>query len=458
MRSVLLSSLLVLSPALVLSQSAERASLARDMDSIIVAEMNLRKWPSVTAFIVRGNDTILAKAYGQADIELGVPARIDGVYWIGSVTKQMVASAILRLAERGVLSLDDSIGKWVPELPEWWRGVGMRELLWHTSGIPSYTGQLRSAFALVRPFGTADSALALARDIPPDFARGTQMLYNNTGYVLLGRVLEVISGKPLGAAMRDELFTPLEIDELSYCDVQSLVPGRVGGYQRVGSQVRRAVLWWPDMAHGAGALCGTVGGLMAWSQALHGGRVLTGNRYAQMIAPGRLADGSELRYGMGLMRVDVAGRRALQHSGGISGFTTWLAYLPDDSLHIAMTVNLFVPTERPSLAGVKLVERILGRRSAPTGVSLSATTRDAVTGTYGTAPLTAVVRRDSDELILWSPGAAPRALVYRGFSEGAERFVAADGALVAFVRRGEGGPVHQVRVDGGSSYLVMDRK
>jgi len=456
-----LSGVLTLLPVATGAQTGDRASLRRALDSIVVAEMAARQWPAVAVLMVRGRDTILARAYGKADIELDVPARLDGVYWIGSVTKQFVIAMVLRLAERGVLSLDDTVGKWVPDLPVAWRGAGMRDLAWHTSGIASYTGQPRSPLALVKPFTTADSALAIVRDLPPDFTRGSQMLYNNTGYVLLGRVIEKATGKSLGVALRDELFVPLGLTRTSYCDLAAVVPGRVTGYSRVrtetGSEVRRAVLWWPDMAHGAGALCGTVGDLITWSRALHGGRVVSPASYATMTTPGRLSDGTALRYGMGLLLTEVAGRRAIQHTGGIAGFTTWLAYLPDDSVHIAMTLNLIAGSERPSLAGVKLVERVLGAKLVA-AVALGATTRSAVTGTFGSAPRVAVVKDDSTGLTLTMPGTAPVSLAYRGADGTAERFVTTEGAVVRVERTGGVEKFTRLRVDGGSSHLIFERR
>lgn len=436
--------------------SRSRAALARSLDSIVTAEMAARRWPGVAVLMVRGTDTILHTAYGQADLELGVPARADGVYWIGSVTKQFVTAAIMRLAERGALSLEDSVGRWLPSVPWWWRGTTLRELMWHTSGIPSFTGAPKAALALVTPRHTADSALALVRDLPPDFARGTQMLYNNTGYVLLGRVIEAVRGQPLGTALGDELFAPLGLASLHYCSLERLVPGRVTGYDRVQDSVRRAVLWWPDMAAGAGALCGTVADLVRWSQALHGGRVLSPASYAQFIAPGLLSDGTPLRYGMGVLLTEVAGRRAIQHTGGIAGFTTWLAYLPDDSLHVAMTVNLFVGSERPSLAGVKLVNRVLGALPPAAATPLDDGLRRAVAGRYAEGGRAAVVADSDGRLTVSVLGGAAQPLTYRGTVGGVERFTTADGLIMDATRSGDG--VARLRVDGGSFSLSLARQ
>lgn len=436
--------------------SKPRAALVRALDSIVTAEMAVRQWPSVAVLVVRGTDTILHKGYGQADVELGVPARADGVYWIGSVTKQFVTAAVMRLAERGALSLDDSVGRWLPAVPWWWQGTTLRELMWHTSGIPSYTGAPRAPVALVTPRKTVDSTLALVRDLPPDFPRGTQMLYNNTGYVLLGQVVEAVRKQPLGDALRDELFTPLGLASLHYCSVERLTPGRVTGYNRVADTVRRAVLWWPDMAAGAGALCGTVADLVKWSQALHGGRVLTPASYAQFTAPGHLADGTPLRYGMGVLLTDVANRRAIQHTGGIAGFTTWLAHLPDDSLHVAMTVNLFAGSERPSLAGVKLVERVLGPRPLVGMARPDDALRRALVGRYADGARTAVVTDAGGALQAALLGGAPQALVYKGRINGRERFTTADGVIVEAEPAGDA--IARLRVDGGSFYLLLPRR
>jgi hypothetical protein len=301
-----------------------------------------------------------------------------------------------------------------------------------------------------------DSTLALVRDLPPDFARGTQMLYNNTGYILLGQVVEAARKQPLGDALREELFAPLGLASLHYCSVERLTPGRVTGYNRQGDTVRRAVLWWPDMAAGAGALCGTVADLVKWSQALHGGRVLSPASYAAFTAPGRLADGTPLRYGMGVLLTDVANRRAIQHTGGIAGFTTWLAHLPDDSIHVAMTVNLFVGSERPSLAGFKVVERVLGQRPL-VGMALpSETLRRELAGRYADGPRAAVVTDSAGALTAALLGGAPQPLVYKGTFGDRERFTTADGIIVEAERTD--GAISRLRVDGGSYYLLLSKR
>ena len=441
-------------PIVARGQATDRATLTRALDSIVTAEMAARQWPSVAVLMVRGRDTIVNRAYGKADLELDIPARVDGIYWIGSVTKQFVIAEVLRLAERGVLSMDDTVGRWLPNEPEAWRGTTMRQLAWHTSGIPSFTGQPRSMAALIRANSPVDSALALVRGVPFDFPRGSQMLYNNTGYLLLGRIIEEATHKSLGEALRDDLFVPLGLAHTSYCSLTQLVPNRVGGYARTATGVQRAILWWPDMAHGAGALCGTVGDLVKWSQALHGGRVLSPASYALMTAAGRLNDGTELRYGMGLLRTEVAGRRAFQHTGGIAGFTTWLAYLPDDSVHIAMTLNLIAGSERPSLAGVKVVERVLGPKGSAPATVIDPKARAALAGTYGKAPLQVTVRDTAGHLTMQMGGGPPAALVHRGN----DRFESDNGGTVLrFERPAAGAAARRLRFDGGSMYLIFDR-
>lgn len=441
------------------AQPTTRATLKATLDSIITAEMAARKWPSLAVMLVKGRDTILHTAYGKADIELDVPARADGIYWIGSVTKQFVAAEILLLAERGALSLDDSVGRWVEGLPVAWRGTGLRELLWHTSGIPSYTGAPRARVELIRAYNPVDSTLALVRDLPPDFPRGSNMLYDNTGYILLGKVIEAASKKTLAAALKDDLWTPQGLTSLSYCTTTGLVPNRVTGYARTAAGVERAVLWWPDMAAGAGALCGTVADLVHWSEALHGGKVLSPASYRTMTTPGHLADGTPLRYAMGLLTTEVAGHRAIQHTGGIAGFTTWLAWLPDDSIHVAMTVSLMAGGERPSLAGVKVIARLVGDRTDRTALATTPALRKALAGAYGTTvPYMVTVREDSTGALVLQQGAAATPLAYKGAAGLVERFTLGDGTLVHFDRPRKDAPPTRVRVDGGSSYLVMPRQ
>jgi CubicO group peptidase (beta-lactamase class C family) len=433
---------------------ASRAALLATIDSMVADEMAERKWPGATLLLVRGRDTIVARAYGQADLELGVPARADGVYWAGSVTKQFVAALVLKLAQRGVLTLDDTVGRWLPETPASWRGVTLRQLLWHTSGIRSYTGAPGAGAALVRPGVTSDSMLALVRALPFDFTVGTQMYYNNSGYLLLGQIVERATARPLADALRDVLLAPLGMTRSAYCDLRALVPGRVSGYGRTREgRVERAVLWWPDAAHGAGALCSTVGDLVTWSQALHGGRVLDPASYRTMTTPGRLADGTPLRYAMGMSLVEVAGRRAYQHTGGIAGFTAWLAHLPDDSLHVAMLVNLIAGSERPSGVGERIVARVLGRIEPPAPArAIGASDAAAYVGTYGTSPVQVRVEQREGGLALVQ-GQVAQPLAWQGGR--AFRL----GTDIAVFERADGrAPAHRLRLDRGSSYLLLDRQ
>jgi CubicO group peptidase (beta-lactamase class C family) len=185
------------SPAL--GQTPSRTALARTIDSLATSTLVEGPVAGISIAVVRGRDTVVMKGYGFADVENDVPATAATVYRIGSITKQFTASDVMRLIEQGRLSLDDSIGKHMPTLPVAWRGVKIRQLLNHTSGIPSYTSAGPKWATRMRLELPHDTLIGIIANDPMDFPVGSQWRYNNTGYYLLGMLIERITGQPYGA-------------------------------------------------------------------------------------------------------------------------------------------------------------------------------------------------------------------------------------------------------------------
>src|SRR5215210_6821340 len=188
--------------------------------------------PGAAALVVKDGKTVLRKGYGLANLELAVPIQPDMVFEIGSVTKQFTAAAILKLAERGLLSVDDDITKHLPDYPTHGQKITINHLLTHTSGIPSYTG-LPEWLPRVREDLKVEQLVAMFKDKPLEFAPGERWAYNNSAYILLGAVIEKVSGKTYEDFIEQEIFKPLGMTRSSYGHNTEVVPGRVSGYDKL---------------------------------------------------------------------------------------------------------------------------------------------------------------------------------------------------------------------------------
>jgi CubicO group peptidase (beta-lactamase class C family) len=320
------------------AQRPSRTALQRTVDSLVAHAMAEGPVAGMSVAVIRGKDTVVMKGYGLADVENDVPATAHTVYRIGSITKQFTAAAVMQLVEQNKLALDDTIGKFLPTLPASWRGTPIRLLLNHTSGIPSYTSAGPRWFSKMRLDLPHDSLLAIIAADSMDFARGSQWRYNNTGYYLLGMLIEKVTGRSYAEVVRDQLAQPLGLRSTMYCETRAIIKHRAQGYQPTPDDklVNADPL---SMTHpfAAGALCSTVGDLVAWQRALAAGRIVKPASYTAMTTPEGSAKGAG--YGYGLAMDTLGGRARVQHGGGINGFNTMLMYYPADTLTIAVFAN-----------------------------------------------------------------------------------------------------------------------
>jgi CubicO group peptidase (beta-lactamase class C family) len=319
------------------AQRPTRAALQRTVDSLVANALTEGPVAGMSVAVVRGRDTVVMKGYGFADVENDVPATAQTVYRIGSITKQYTAAAVLQLVEQNKISLDDSLGKHLPAAPAGWRKVPIRQLLNHTSGIPSYTSAGPRWMSRMRLDLPHDSLIGIVAGDSMDFAPGSQWRYNNTGYYLLGMLLERVTGRSYADVVRDQLVAPLGLTATMYCGTRPLIKRRAQGYQVADEKLVNADPLSMSQPFAAGALCSTGGDLIAWQRALAAGRVVKQASYASMTTP----EGAAVRshYGYGLASDSLAGRPRVQHGGGINGFNSMLMYFPSDTLSIAVLAN-----------------------------------------------------------------------------------------------------------------------
>jgi CubicO group peptidase (beta-lactamase class C family) len=435
------------------SAQTDRAHWGAAVDSIAGAALATGHVAGMSIGVVRGADTITLRGYGKADLELDVPTPDRAVYEIGSVTKQFTAAAILQLAEQHKLSLDDEITKYFPTYPLRGYHLTVRRLLDHTSGIKGYTEIPEFEKIMARSL-PRDSVVAMFSSKPFDFPPGDAMAYSNSAYFLLGLIIEKVSGQTYEQYVRQHLFEPAGMRDTRYCSTSTVVPRRAHGYDVRNDTLRLAAyidMTWP---YSAGALCSTAGDLIAWTQALHGGRLYSAASYHEMITPGALNDGTVIRYAKGLALDSVDGHRRISHGGGIPGFLTQLSYFPDDSLIVVVLLNTAGPVS-PEAISRSIVDVILGVRSRPS-VAFHGRLQDYV-GTY------AGVARGGERVVHIAVDSTGHGLVYSAAHQPAEALSYSgadtfdhDETNLTFVRAN--GHVTKLRVDEVYGYNTFTRR
>ncbi len=322
-------------------------SLGADkVDEFIKAEMDKRQIPGVALTIVRAGHEARTATYGLANLELKSPVRPETVFEIGSLTKQFTAACILLLAQEGKPSVDDKIGKHLADIPSGWSNITIRHLLTHTSGLRNYTGH--EGFELSKQLTQVQFIKTLGA-LSPDFAPGEQAKYCNSGYNLLGFIIENISGKNYWAFLAERIWGPLGMSSATNRDPALIVPHRADGYIRKNGALRNRDGDLTDV-FSAGAIVSTIGDLAKWNAALEIDKLLNASSRAQWWTPARLNDGKATPYGFGWRIAEFQGHKNLGHSGSTSGFSASLQRFPDDKLTVIVLCNSDEPNFATALA------------------------------------------------------------------------------------------------------------
>ena len=310
--------------------------------------------PGATAIIVQEDEALFRGAYGMADIELGVAMTPGHILRVGSLTKQFTAAAIMLLSEQGKLSLDDPLSKYLPDYPTHGHRITIEHLLAHTSGIFNYTS-LPTFFSDNADKDISTEALiAKFENAPMDFAPGDATNYSNSAFVLLGAIIEKISGQSYAEFMQDNIFSPLNLTN-TRIGSSGIIYGRAEGYERTpDGGYKNATPLSMTQAHAAGAIISTVDDLARWHAALTGGELLDESSYQRMITPFVLNSGEPGPFGYGFRIGTVRGQQVIQHSGSINGFSSFALWLPEQEIYIALLTNRIRMTPSPQTVATKL--------------------------------------------------------------------------------------------------------
>ena len=407
--------------------------------------------PGAAVLVVQDGKPVLRKGYGMAELELGVPISPDMVFRVGSVTKEFTAACVLKLVEAGRLALDDPVEKYLPDFPTGGRRVTIEQLLTHTSGLRSYT-DTPEWFGHMREDRSPREVQALFEGEPFDFEPGTRWHYDNSGYVLLGEILEKVTGKPYADLVNETIFRPLGMRDTRYGSDAPIVPKRVAGYQKTPDGIGVGVINAPFLSmtqpYAAGALVSTVDDLARWHRALDAGAVLKPESLRRMWTPVRLPDGSDTRYGFGWIVWSLDGHPVVEHGGGINGFQSANLRLPDDRILVLVLSNCGGCADPRALA-LSAATLLAGRPWAdrPT-TKLATATLDRYAGTYRDADGDDwVVEREDGHLVV-SAGrrwrafpASPDTFFFRNAVREIRFVIGPDGAVTGMEIDEKAGPV-----------------
>ncbi len=421
------------------------ACLAQDnlsrMDQVIQSYVSNKQFMG-SALVARDGTIVLSKGYGFANLEWEVPNSPTTKFRLGSITKQFTAACILLLEERGKLKIDDPVKKYMPDAPAAWDKVTLFNLLTHTSGIPSFTGFPDYGSTEAIPT-TPEKLVARFRDKPLEFQPGEKWNYSNSGYVLLGYLIEKISQQSYSQFVQENIFNPLGMMDSGYDSNSAVILHRASGYTPGPKGVMNTGFIDMSIPFSAGGLYSTTEDLLRWERGLMGGKLLSPASLQKMTTP------FKNDYALGLAVRTVNGHRLIEHGGGIEGFNTELAYYPDDRLTVVVLANLNgqAPEEIASKLAALLHGETVVLPSERKEVSISPAVLAKYVGSYELAPGFDIVMTLEDGHLMTQATGQPKFPV---FAESETKFfLKVVDARLEFFENEKGDVTHLVLHQGG---------
>ncbi|MGD0473217.1 MAG: serine hydrolase domain-containing protein [Candidatus Velthaea sp.] len=328
--------------------------LAATIDTIVTAALERQHLPGISLAVARAGEILFAGGFGYRNVGEALPADADTIYSIASISKQFTAAAIMRLAERGLLRIDDPVDRYFPQNPYGDR-VTLRHLLTHTSGIPDYF-PLEELDRLAFTEASPGEIIQCVAHRGATFAPGAEYQYCNTGYVMLGAIIERVANQSYAHYLQTNFFDPLEMTRTGVDDTPAIHRNLAIGYTSfVLGPWELARDYHPTWEFATGGLYSTVLDVLKWNRALRSGRVVGAASLALMTARARLGNGQSLDYGFGLSVNDVDGLQEIRHTGGLPGISTDNATYPGAGIDIVAFVNhdscsMYATVVRPILA------------------------------------------------------------------------------------------------------------
>lgn len=331
-------------------------NLERELDNLF-SERYPENSPGAAVLIAKDDQIVYRKSFGMANMELGVKMKPENVMQIASITKQFTSVSILLLLEQGKLNLQDPLSKFITDYP---RGneITLHHLLNHSSGIESYTNipEMRMKMRLDL---TPEELINSFKDLPLQFNPGEQYSYSNSGYILLGYIIEKVSGLTYEAFIKKYIFDQVGMQHSYYASAYTIFQGKANGYQIFEGNIENAEFMSPTIPYAAGSLLSTIDDLFLWNKAMHHNTLISEKTKQLAFTNHPLNNGKNSNYGYGWFVNEIEGKTTLEHTGGINGFTASGIYLPSSNMYAIVLSNLD-DGRGPESANIKAISLLLG--------------------------------------------------------------------------------------------------
>lgn len=305
----------------------------------LFAAVTQKPSPGAAVMVIQDGKVVHKKGYGLANVELGVPCTAQTKFRIASLTKAFTAMAAMILHEKGLFRLDDSIDKYLPDFPNGAK-ITIRQLLTHTSGVQEPAPKPDQFDPLPVTNTPLEKRYAMCRDEPLEFEPGTKWSYTNAGYIVLGCLLEKVTGQSYEQIMAENIFKPLGMTNTNCDRTDAIVPGRAAGYCREGEGYRNASYFDTSVFGPAGCLYSTIEDMILWDQALGGGKLVKADLLAQAFSPAKLSDGSPVaHYGFGWVLGKHRGLDEVRATGMMPGFEAQIIRIPSQRFSVVVLSN-----------------------------------------------------------------------------------------------------------------------
>jgi len=372
--------------------------LILSIDSILNSNY-LPDEPGAAIIITKGGKEIYAKGFGMANLELEVPMKSEMIFRLGSITKQFTAVSILLLEERGKLDITDDIRKYLPDYPTHKKVITIENLLTHTSGIPSFTS-FPNSHEIEQTKLTTSEILDLFKDKPLEFEPGERYSYSNSGYDVLGAIIESVSGITYEEFVETEIFGKLGMHNSFYDRPEEIVKNKILGYDKDSLGYKRADYMTMCAPFSAGGLRSNVHDLAVWNNAIHDGRLISVENLARAFIPFKLNSGEMSNYGFGWSSNLFLGHQLYHHDGGIFGFSTSGFYFPKEDIYIAILSN---NTSSDPVYLNFLISSIILDEEINGSVKIDTNKIDEYSGIYEYNDNSIVISSDSSGLLIDAP-------------------------------------------------------
>ncbi|MDP2561370.1 serine hydrolase [Psychrobium sp. 1_MG-2023] len=369
--------------------------------------------PGVAVWLEQSNKLVFSDAIGLANIETRQSLETAQVFQIGSASKQFTAAAVLQLIERDKLSLQSTLGEFIPSLPAAYSSVTIESVLSHTSGLPNYNSD-----AAIRAewdsSASLEQVITTISQMPVANTQGEHYQYSNTGYVLLGKVIEVVSGMSFADHMKKYIFSPLQMNS-SFVIEKGFSSGQVTGYSEAkggANQFIKPMKVDRSWIHASGAIASTLEDMSRWHRAITTGQVVSVKNFKRMTTKAKLNSGEEINYGFGFDIYPIRDQHSISHQGWVPGFMTWSIHFPESDLYgVAFSNN---DTVHPGQVLLDMIARKIQLSPRPINDVNIAEYSKELTGTYLTQDhKKMVIFPENDALFSRVDGGKKRALILR---------------------------------------------